>query len=48
MLNAGAALYVGGRAKNFDEGVELAEEALDAGAGLKALDRLRSAYASGQ
>ena len=48
VLNAGAALYVGGRAKNFDEGVELAEEALDARAGLKALERLRSAYASGQ
>jgi anthranilate phosphoribosyltransferase len=47
VLNAGAALYVGGRAKKYDEGIELAEEALDAGAGLKALERLRAAYGSG-
>lgn len=46
VLNAGAALYVGGRAKKLDEGIELAEEALDAGAGLKALERLRAAYGS--
>lgn len=45
VLNAGAALYVGGRAKNFGEGVELAEAALDNRAGLAALERLRLAYA---
>ena len=45
VLNAGAALYVGGAADTFETGVDLAEEALDKGAGLKALDRLRSAYA---
>lgn len=44
VLNAGAALYVAGRAKKFEEGVEQAEAALDAGAGLKALDRLRATY----
>jgi anthranilate phosphoribosyltransferase len=45
VLNAGAALYVGGRAKNFGEGVELAEDALEKGTGLAALERLRAAYA---
>lgn len=43
-LNAGAALYVGGRAKTIDAGVEMAEDAIGSGAGLKALDRLRLAY----
>jgi anthranilate phosphoribosyltransferase len=43
-LNAGAALYVGGKAKSFDEGVEQAEAALDSKAGLSALERLRTAY----
>jgi anthranilate phosphoribosyltransferase len=46
VLNAAAALYVGGRAKNLEQGVEQAEAALDAGAGLKALERLRVAYGS--
>jgi anthranilate phosphoribosyltransferase len=46
VLNAGAALYVGSRAKSFDEGVRLAEETLEAGAGLDALDRLRAAFSS--
>jgi anthranilate phosphoribosyltransferase len=43
-LNAGAALYVGGRAGTIDEGVEQAEAAIRDGSGLKALDRLRDAY----
>jgi anthranilate phosphoribosyltransferase len=43
-LNAGAALYVGGRASNMKQGVELAEDALASGAGLQALERLRDAY----
>ena len=47
VLNAGAALYVGGRATKLEQGIEIAEQALDAGAGLKALDRLRTAYNSG-
>jgi anthranilate phosphoribosyltransferase len=46
VLNAAAALYVGGRAKNFEQGVELAEAALDNRSGLAALERLRTAYAS--
>jgi anthranilate phosphoribosyltransferase len=45
-LNAGAALYVGGRAKTIDAGVEMAESVISSGAGLKALDRLRSAYSA--
>ena len=46
VLNAGAALYVGGKGRTFEEGVALAEEALVAGAGMAALDRLRAAYQS--
>jgi anthranilate phosphoribosyltransferase len=45
VLNAGAALYVGGRAKKFEDGVALAEEALEKRAGLDALERLKSAFA---
>lgn len=44
VLNAGAALYVGGKAETYDRGVELAEKALDERAGLAALDRLRTAF----
>jgi anthranilate phosphoribosyltransferase len=44
VLNAGAALYVGGRAKRFEDGVEMAEEALKSGAGLRALEQLKAAY----
>src|SRR6185436_9421204 len=43
-LNAAAALYVGGKAKTYEQGVELAEAALDNGAGVTALERLRSAF----
>lgn len=46
VLNAGAALYVGGRADSLDRGVQLAEDALTSGAGLAALDKLRAAYAA--
>jgi len=46
VLNAGAALYVGGRAPKLEQGIEIAEQALDAGEGLRALDRLRAAYGS--
>ena len=46
VLNAGAALYVGGRARNLGQGVELAEDALSTGGGLAALERLRTAYSS--
>ena len=44
VLNAGAALYVGARAKSIDEGVEQAEAAIRDGSGLEALERLRAAY----
>lgn len=46
VLNAGAALYVGGKANGLAAGVTLAREALKAGAGWDALGRLRSATAS--
>lgn len=46
VLNAGAAMYVGGRASTFEKGVEMAEQALESGAGIAALDRLRTAYSS--
>lgn len=42
-LNAGAALYVGGSASSFGSGVKRAREALEAGEGIVALERLRSA-----
>jgi len=42
-LNAGAALYVAGKAKDLAAGVTLAREALAAGAGWDALGRLRRA-----
>src|SRR5207247_7822014 len=39
VLNAAAALYVAGKAADFDDGVSIASEALRAGAGLAALER---------
>jgi anthranilate phosphoribosyltransferase len=46
VLNAGAALYVGGKARDLAAGIALAREALRNGAGWDALGRLRSATAS--
>lgn len=43
LLNAAAALYVGGHARDFHEAMGRAREALDAGEGLRALERLRLA-----
>jgi anthranilate phosphoribosyltransferase len=43
LLNASAALYVGGRVENLREGVARAEEALDSGAGWHRLEALRAA-----
>ncbi|MCC8178862.1 MAG: anthranilate phosphoribosyltransferase [Cloacibacillus sp.] len=37
-LNAGAALYIGGRAETVEAGVRMAEELLDSGAALKKLE----------
>jgi anthranilate phosphoribosyltransferase len=39
-LNAGAAIYVAGRAETVEAGVRAAEEAIDSGAAAAALDRL--------
>jgi len=43
LLNAGAAVYVGGRAESLRQGVTVAGEALDSGRSLKTLDDLREA-----
>jgi anthranilate phosphoribosyltransferase len=43
LLNAGAAIYVAGRADSITAGVRAAEDALDKGAGAEALERLRAA-----
>ena len=45
LLNAAAALYVAGIAESYDEGLAAATRALDRGDGMRALDRLRAAYA---
>jgi anthranilate phosphoribosyltransferase len=45
VLNAAAALYVGGQAPDFDAGVELARAAMARNAGLAALERMRDAFA---
>jgi len=39
LVNAGAAVYVGGRADSLEAGVRRAEEALDSGAALSAMER---------
>jgi anthranilate phosphoribosyltransferase len=44
ILNAAAAIYLSGRVLNYEEGVEAAKTALDAGQGAAALERLRDAY----
>ena len=44
LLNAAAAVYVGGLAPDFAGGVAVARAALDAGRGLDALEKLRKAY----
>ncbi|MGI9078191.1 MAG: anthranilate phosphoribosyltransferase [Gemmatimonadaceae bacterium] len=43
LMNAGAALYVAGAATSLSDGVERADRALKAGAGIRALDSLRLA-----
>ena len=44
VLNAAAALYVGGSAPTFDDAVASAKEAVKSGVGLSALERLRIAF----
>lgn len=39
LLNAGASLYLGGKAESFADGVELAAEIIDSGAATKTLER---------
>jgi anthranilate phosphoribosyltransferase len=38
LLNAGAALYIGGKAENFEAGVEFATELIDSGKALETLE----------
>ncbi len=40
VLNAGAAFMIAGRAKNFDEGIALANQSIDSGAAFHILERL--------
>lgn len=42
LLNAGAAIYIGGRTKDIGEGVVLASELIDSGAALSLLEKYRS------
>lgn len=40
LMNAGAALYIGGKAETYEDGVKLAASIIDSGAALKTLDKL--------
>ncbi|MGN0493120.1 MAG: anthranilate phosphoribosyltransferase [Acutalibacteraceae bacterium] len=48
LLNAGAALYIGGKAKTMAEGISLAAELIDSGAALKVLEGLIEISNSGE
>ncbi|WP_036978028.1 anthranilate phosphoribosyltransferase [Pseudobutyrivibrio sp. MD2005] len=39
LLNAGAALYIGGKAESFEKGVELAAEIIDSGKAMETLEK---------
>ncbi len=39
LLNAGAALYIGGKANSYEEGVELAKKIIDSGKALETLEK---------
>ena len=39
LLNAGASLYIGGKADSFKEGVELAAEIIDSGKAMETLNK---------
>lgn len=43
VLNAGAAIYVSGAARELGEGIDIASRALESGAGMTALEKLRDA-----
>jgi len=47
VMNAAAAIYVSGRVATYGEGVATAQRALESGAALGTLDRLRNAYEGG-
>ena len=40
LMNAGAALYIGGKADSLKEGIELAGEIIDSGKALETLNKL--------
>ena len=40
LMNAGAALYIGGKAENMKEGVKLAAEIIDSGKAIEVLDKM--------
>jgi anthranilate phosphoribosyltransferase len=46
VMNAAAAIYVSGKAPTYADGMSLAQKALESGAGLAALERLRRAYST--
>ncbi len=39
LLNAGASLYIGGKASSFEDGIKLASELIDSGAAMQTLDK---------
>jgi anthranilate phosphoribosyltransferase len=47
LLNAAAAIYVGGRAEQFADALAIATRTLEEGKGMEALERLREAVAGG-
>ena len=40
LMNAGAALYIGGKAENMEEGIRLAAELIDSGEVMETLNKL--------
>ena len=40
LMNAGAALYIGGKAESMKEGIRLAEEIIDSGKALETLNKM--------
>ena len=41
-MNAGASLYIGGKADTFKEGIALAAQLIDSGAALETLEKVRT------
>lgn len=39
-MNAGAALYIGGKARSMEEGIKLASDIIDSGKALQTLNKL--------